>query len=372
MKISVVTVCYNAEKTIEQTIQSVVSQNYSDKEYIVIDGKSTDGTVDIIKKYSEQISFWSSESDNGIYHAMNKGISHVTGDAVAFLNSDDWYEPGTLEKVAEYFKDNQIDCLTGEVNSILNNHIIEINAPLRTEEDIHFSMIYRHPAFFAKTYIFDQIGVFNEEYKIAADYDLVLRMHNAGYKIMKVPDIFTNFRRDGVSAVQLYHCMKETREIALNNLGEHGEELRSKVEKVLNADNYYDSTVINLVCKEDAGYIKSLMGNAEGVYVWGAGMSSNMCIRFLLMAGVKIKGFIDSYKKKDTYMGYKVYPPVGVEKNAFICIGAEPFKDEIIVQLKKLGFEKSQYIGFSELRSSTLKYGKKKFSDKVFGGTYSG
>ena len=113
MRISVITVCFNSKETLEQTIKSVVGQEYEDKEYIVIDGGSTDGTVDILKKYAEQIAFWLSEPDEGIYDAMNKGIKHATGDVIAFLNSDDWYEPDTLTRVAGYFLSNRIDCPLG-------------------------------------------------------------------------------------------------------------------------------------------------------------------------------------------------------------------------------------------------------------------
>lgn len=90
MKISIITVCYNRKDTIEQTIESVLNQSYADKEYIIIDGNSTDGTQDIIQKYKDRLAYWCSEPDNGLYDAMNKGLRHVTGDVIAFLNSDDW------------------------------------------------------------------------------------------------------------------------------------------------------------------------------------------------------------------------------------------------------------------------------------------
>lgn len=92
LKISIVTVSYNAAKTIEQTIKSVINQTYSNIEYIVIDGGSTDGTVDIIRKYEDRIAYWVSEPDGGIFDAMNKGIKVATGEVVGIINSDDWYE----------------------------------------------------------------------------------------------------------------------------------------------------------------------------------------------------------------------------------------------------------------------------------------
>ena len=92
-KVSIITVCLNSEKTLEQAIQSVISQTYKNIEYIIVDGASTDGTLDIISKYENKITKWVSEKDQGLYYAMNKGIDMATGDIVGIINSDDWYEP---------------------------------------------------------------------------------------------------------------------------------------------------------------------------------------------------------------------------------------------------------------------------------------
>lgn len=99
LKISIITVSYNAAKTIEQTIQSVVNQTYDNIEYIIIDGGSTDGTVDIIKKYEDKIAYWVSEPDKGIYDAMNKGILKASGEYIYFLGADDWlYNESVMER----------------------------------------------------------------------------------------------------------------------------------------------------------------------------------------------------------------------------------------------------------------------------------
>ena len=96
MKVSIITVSYNSARTIEQTICSVLAQNYTPLEYIIIDGGSTDGTVDIIRSYEKQITYWVSECDGGLYEAMNKGIQRATGEVIGILNSDDWYLPCLL------------------------------------------------------------------------------------------------------------------------------------------------------------------------------------------------------------------------------------------------------------------------------------
>ena len=110
-KISVITVVKNSAGTIEKTIQSVLSQKYENLEYLIIDGKSTDGTLDVINKYKENISYIESQKDNGIWDAMNKGISLAKGDIIGFLNADDIYNENTLKIVDNYFNKNKIDFL---------------------------------------------------------------------------------------------------------------------------------------------------------------------------------------------------------------------------------------------------------------------
>ena len=130
MRISIVTVAYNAVNTIEKTILSVIKQDYEDIEYIIIDGGSTDGTVDIIEKYKESLSFFVSESDNGMYDALAKGFNHVTGDIIAYINADDFYQPQAFAAVAEIFsKYRDVKWLTG-INAIYNSRNQITNAAL--------------------------------------------------------------------------------------------------------------------------------------------------------------------------------------------------------------------------------------------------
>ena len=118
--ISVITVSYNAVSTIEQTILSVINQTYSNIEYIIIDGGSTDGTIDIIRRYEDKIAYWVSEPDRGIYDAMNKGASKANGEYIAFLNSDDWYELDAVSIIAQ-FADGKTDLISGIIKLYKNN-----------------------------------------------------------------------------------------------------------------------------------------------------------------------------------------------------------------------------------------------------------
>ena len=128
MKVSMITVCFNSKDIIEEAIKSVLSQSYKNIEYIIVDGGSTDGTVDAIKKYDKYISKWISEPDNGIYDAMNKGLKLATGNIIGFLNADDFYaDNGAIESVVNTIKEKDVDCLWGDlvyVNRENTNKII--------------------------------------------------------------------------------------------------------------------------------------------------------------------------------------------------------------------------------------------------------
>ena len=128
--ISVITVSYNAVTTIEQTILSVINQTYSNIEYIIIDGGSTDGTVDIIRKYADRIAYWVSEPDKGIYDAMNKGTKKANGEYIAFLNSDDWYELDAVSIIAQ-FADGKNDLISGIIKLYKNDLFLWITFIMR-------------------------------------------------------------------------------------------------------------------------------------------------------------------------------------------------------------------------------------------------
>ncbi len=364
MKISIITVCLNSRTTLEQTIKSVVNQEYAEKEYIVIDGGSTDGTVELIKKYSNQISFWASEPDRGIYDAMNKGLERATGEVIAFLNSDDWYEPHTLVRVADYFSANCMDCLGGEVNSVIRNRVLNRKRS-HTKEDIHFYMIYNHPALFVKKIVFDEIGMFDIRYKISADYDFVLRAHNAGYVFLEVPDVFTNFRREGLSENQRCLAVKEGLEISLKNLGEHGDELKEQILQRVNPDKEYDNTIMQMVYMYDPLFIKNFLNDGKNIYIWGAGKTGNRYLALLLKAGIEIIGVIDTYNTQKKFQGYPVIRPQDVPRDAFVCIASINYYEEIIGKLREMEFEKDRYLTLFDFKKRIIEYGKKFYADKV-------
>lgn len=186
-KISVVTPSYNQGRYIKATIDSVLSQNYPNLEYIVMDGGSTDGTVDILKSYGKKIK-WESKKDKGQTHAINKGLRIATGEVLAYLNSDDIYLPGALKRVGEYYQKTKADWITGDCLTISedgsrsqNNWLISgykrflmfLYSPLTLR--IADSMLPQPSTFWSRR-AWEKVGEFNEEYHYVMDYDYWLRM----------------------------------------------------------------------------------------------------------------------------------------------------------------------------------------------------
>ena len=174
-KISIITVCFNSADTIEHTIISVINQSYKNIEYIIIDGGSTDGTLEIIRKYEEYISYWVSEPDKGIYDAMNKGIKAATGEIIAFINSDDWYADGAVKTVVEKFRETNADAVHAIVKLVKNGNIVGEFGRNPKLEDFFCKMVIPHPATFVRASVVKE-ELFDTSYKIAADYDLLLKL----------------------------------------------------------------------------------------------------------------------------------------------------------------------------------------------------
>lgn len=196
--VTIITVSYNSVDSIERTIKSVITQSYKNIEYIIIDGASSDGTVDIIRKYGSHIAYWVSENDNGIYFAMNKGIRQSHGEYIGIINSDDWYEPDALQNVVNCFNENRdIDVVDGIVR-VFNGNLPQF---LKGNyfENLAFEMP-PHPTCFIKREIYLKLGLYDETYKSAADYDFLLRCKLKGAKFLCLPHILANFQLGGMSS----------------------------------------------------------------------------------------------------------------------------------------------------------------------------
>ncbi len=203
MKISIITCSYNAVNTIEETIKSVLSQKDADIEYIIIDGLSDDGTGDIIKKYSDKIYKFISEKDNGIYNAMNKGIKLAGGDIVGFLNADDvCFDETVTSKVIKVFVREEVESVYGDLVYVSENNN-KIKRYWKSEDfnikNFKKGWMPPHPAFFVKRDVYEKYGDFNENYRISADYELMVRLlYKNKISTVYLPEILVKMKTGGV------------------------------------------------------------------------------------------------------------------------------------------------------------------------------
>lgn len=219
MKISIITPTYNSSKTISRTIESVFSQDHKDIEYIVIDGSSNDGTQEIISSYMNKFDIkLISEKDNGIYDAMNKGISLATGDVIGILNSDDFYENDlVLSGVAKAFEDVTVDAVYGDI-SYFSDDINKVTRYWKTgeykENKLNNGWVIPHPSLFLRKSVYDKCGLFNLDFKIAADYEFILRLLKIHkIKVLYIPKVFVRMYNGGTSGSSLKQRMKGWRDL---------------------------------------------------------------------------------------------------------------------------------------------------------------
>ncbi|MGN6402018.1 MAG: glycosyltransferase family 2 protein [Flavisolibacter sp.] len=203
--VSIVTIVYNGEQYLEQTIQSVLQQSYANIEYIIIDGGSKDESVNIIKKYENKLAYWISEKDKGVSDAFNKGIAKANGEIIGLINADDWYEIDTVEKIVSII--NKFDIAYGDLR-LWKNEKPEV--VFKGEHNyLQNEMTLTHPTVFIKKSIYQQYGLFDLNYKYAMDYDLLLRLKLKGCSFIHVPDVLANMRWEGISDQQWLKACKE-------------------------------------------------------------------------------------------------------------------------------------------------------------------
>lgn len=205
MKVSIITVAYNADKYILDTISSVKNQTYKNIEYIIVDGGSSDNTLEIIKSNLDFINIYISESDNGLYDAMNKGLRLAKGDIIGFLNSDDvFFDNNVVENIVANF-DKNTDSIFADVVFVENDNLNRITRYYSGEnfkvEHFKFGHMPPHPSFYARRDVYLKVGDFKLNYKISADFDYLLRalfIHKTKFKYYKYP--LVKMRSGGVSS----------------------------------------------------------------------------------------------------------------------------------------------------------------------------
>lgn len=227
-KVSIITICYNAEKTIAQTIQSVLNQTYENIEYIIIDGASKDSTNKIIENFKPNISKVISEPDKGLYDAFNKGLNQVTGDIVGILNSDDFYPNiSVIKDIVELFKSNtKAEAISTSVQIFKNNQFIQ---PFRTYHAKNFKpWQFRlgiqppHPGFFITKTALSKVGNYNEKFRISGDFDWLLRAIWVHKIKVYYSNLVTVYMRDGGLSASGFSSKKRMNEENLNSLRANG------------------------------------------------------------------------------------------------------------------------------------------------------
>ena len=212
MKFSLITVTFNSSVTLHDTIQSVFLQTYPEIEYIIVDGLSEDCTIDIIKEYASLFHGrldWISEKDNGLYDAMNKGIRMATGDIIGIINSDDFYHRrDTIMRVAEAFKNSDVQAVYGDVRFVnpqnLDKTVRYYSSKRFTPEMFRFGFMPAHPTFFTYRKYFEVFGYYKIDYKIAADYELLIRfLYVHQLKSKYLPFDFMKMRIGGTSTASI-------------------------------------------------------------------------------------------------------------------------------------------------------------------------
>ena len=221
LKISIITVSFNSVETIRDTIKSIISQDYENIEYILIDAGSTDGTLDIIKEYEGYINYFSSEEDDGIYDGMNKGISVASGEVVGILNSDDFYPNSYIvSNVARTFEKRNCDAVYGDLVYV---KFYDTDKIVRYWQSGNYSVkkikngwMLPHPTFFVKREMYEKYGYYNTELKSAADYEMILKLlYKQNINVFYIPMNLVKMRMGGKSNASIMNRIRANKEDGL-------------------------------------------------------------------------------------------------------------------------------------------------------------
>lgn len=242
MKVSVITAVMNGRATVEDCLRSVAAQGHMDREHVVIDGLSTDGTHELLHKYASDIGVLVIEPDSGIYNALNKGIRRSTGDVIGFLHSDDVFaDPDVLARVATVFEDPAVDIAYGDLVYVDRRDTRKTSRYWRAgafaTAQLGRGWMPPHPTVYARREVYARIGGFDETYRIAADYECILRMFaNRCLRTVYIPEVLVKMRRGGISNSSIRNVLRKSAEdyraLRANGVGGVGTLLLKNVRKI--------------------------------------------------------------------------------------------------------------------------------------------
>lgn len=350
-KVSIVTVCKDSELTIRQTIESVLHQTYRNIEYIIIDGGSTDRTTEIVKEY--QMMFegrlqYISEKDDGIYDAMNKGIMRATGEAIGFINSDDWYELDAVERAEKCFEEIGADAVYGEI------WLLDQNG----EREYHtwHSSFPPHPATFVRRAVYQKYGMFDLKYRIAADRELLLRLMAEGVSFKRIDAVLAEFRRTGISNTRLLECARETYEIDLKYLGRCSETISREA-----IEEKYERVQFLYISQTQPQVIQKLLAERssgmDGVAIFGAGNCGKELVAVLKTSGIPIRLLVDNDERKWglEYHGIRIYSPeILRDFSGHVIVTMTEYRVEICRQLQSYENPSLTWSVLGEMRKKVI------------------
>ncbi|MGE6568349.1 glycosyltransferase family 2 protein [Shewanella vesiculosa] len=217
MKVSIITVCYNSERTIEDTLKSISQQTYPNIEHIIIDGNSSDSTNDIVERYADSVAIHVSESDNGLYDAMNKGIKLATGDVIGILNSDDVFaSKHSLQDLMLNF-DESVDGVYSDLVYVSENDLSKVtrlySSKIFNKSLIRFGIMLPHPTFYVRKKHYENFGLYKTDYRVSADFELLTRFVSQNLNLMRSDKITIKMREGGISSSGLMWRIHQNFEI---------------------------------------------------------------------------------------------------------------------------------------------------------------
>lgn len=216
MKISIITITFNSAKTIQRALESVQSQTYADIEHVIVDGASTDGTRELIEAYAAKYPNvrWISEPDKGIYNALNKGIGMATGDVIGFLHSDDvFFSPDSIGQIAAALEREKVDVVYGDLQYCKGPKVVR-----RWKSNdfnpcaLKYGWMPPHPTVYVRREVYQQVGEYDEWFRISADYDMMLRIFTAGYMTYYIPQVLVCMEVGGASNKNTQARLSKTQE----------------------------------------------------------------------------------------------------------------------------------------------------------------
>ena len=266
---SIITPVLNGGKHLERTINSVINQSFQDFEYLIIDGCSTDDTLEIIKKYECELDLWISEPDEGIYDAMNKGIDLAEGKVIGIINSDDWYEKEALQIVSNFFKGKNFNkILHGSLNYTYKSKIFHKAHSPKNLLSLNKLMIINHPSTFIPKIIYEKHGKYSTEFVVCGDWEIMLRFYNKKINFINFDEVIANFSYGGTGTKFNINIARE----------------RHQIRKKYKGYNFYDTKYLYDLIKLE------IFKNYTPIF-------SNIYFKYLIFKFIIIDWLLNRYRK---------------------------------------------------------------------------